>query len=77
MLKITTNYDTSDDEASLGWYWHDSFNEDYSDLDEELANKTQGEEEEEELIESGSQISIVESAVLRWDTKRKTKLCGI
>ena len=74
---VEDNYDTSNDEASSGWYWHDSSDEDYSDSDEELAGETQGEEEEEELTESGSQFPIVEPAVLGWDAEGEAKLCGI
>ncbi len=74
---VEDNYDTSDDEASSRWYWHDSSNEDYSDSDEELAGETQGEEEEEELTGSGSQFPIVEPAVLGWDAEGEAKLRGI
>ncbi|WP_375449338.1 hypothetical protein [uncultured Nostoc sp.] len=74
---VEDNYDTSNDKASSGWYWHDSSNEDYSDSDEELAGETQGEEEEEELTGSGSQFPIVEPAVLGWDAEGEAKLRGI
>lgn len=69
------SYDTSDDEASSGWYWHDSSDEDYSDSDEESAGE--GEEEEEERIQSGRQFPTAEPAVLGWDGEGEAKLRGI
>lgn len=74
---IENNYDTSNNKANSGWYWHNSFNKEYFDLNKELAGETQGEEKEEELIESGNKFSIMESAVLGWDIEGKAKLCGI
>ena len=61
---VKDNYDTSDDKVSSGWYWYDSFDKDYFDLDKELASETQGKEEEKKLTESGSQFLIVDTAVL-------------
>ena len=74
---VEGNHDTSEDEANSGWYWHDSSDEDYSDSDEELTGEVPGEEEEEELTESGSQLPIVEPAILGWDTEGGAKLRGI
>ena len=69
------NYDTSEDEANSGWYWHDSSDEDYSDSDEESAGED--EEEEEGRTQSCSQFPIVEPAILGWDGKGEAKLRGI
>lgn len=71
---VENHCDTSDDEDNSGWYWHDSSNEDYSDSDEESAHED--EEEEEERTQSGSQLPIVEPAVLGWDRKGEAKLRG-
>ena len=74
---VEDNHDTSEDKANSGWYWHDSSNEDYSDLEEESDGEIPGEEEEEELTELNSQFSIVKPAVLGWDTEGKARLRGI
>ena len=69
------SYDTIDDEANSGWYWHDSSDDDYSDSDKESAGE--GEEEEEERTQSGSQFPTAEPAVLGWDGEGEAKLRGI
>lgn len=74
---IEDNYNTSNNKASLSWYWHNIFNKNYFDLDKELVDKIQEEKEKKEFIKLGSQFSIMEPAVLQWDVEVKTKFCGI
>lgn len=51
---IENNYNTSNNKACSDWYWYNSFDKNYSDLDKGLAGKTQDKKEKKELIGSES-----------------------
>ena len=69
------SYNTSDDKASSGWYWHNSFDENHFDSDKKSAGK--GEEEEEEHIQSGRQFPTAKQTVLRYDGEGEAKFYRI
>lgn len=71
MIDNVENYsDIRNNKAFIGWYWHDSFDKNYSNLDKKLADKK---EEEEKCINLKNLLLVIEPAVMRWNKKSEDR----